>query len=96
MERKCGVVPIYRKGESGRSHIKGVCVRAAGFVWWVESQGREEGAREQRAGPDAGGSCVPAAVQRTLDMLRDGLTSGQHHVPLPRPQSLHPPKLRHF
>ena len=63
MEGKYGVVHIYRKGENGRSHIKGVCVRTTGFVWWVESKGREEGACEQRASPDGGGSCVLAAVQ---------------------------------
>lgn len=29
----------YRKGERmGRSHIKGICVRTTGFVWWVESK----------------------------------------------------------
>lgn len=87
MEGKCGVVHIYRKGENGRSHIKGICVRTTGFVWWVESKGREESACEQRAGPDGGGSCVLAAVQGTLNMLWDGLTSGHHHVPMPPSQS---------
>ena len=53
MEGKYGVVHIYRKGENGRSHIKGVCVRTTGFVWGVES----------KASPDGGGSCVLAAVQ---------------------------------